>query len=60
MSLQDTNKALHELERLGLVEKTGESRDGRPLWVQAKYSKHLEETAPELLELLLHHGQLMS
>ena len=59
-NLEDANTALRELERLGLVEKSGELRKGQPVWVATAYGKHLEETAPDLLELILHHGQLSS
>ncbi len=49
MSLEDINRTLRELEQLGLVEKTGELRNGRPVWAVSARSVHLEETAPELL-----------
>ena len=57
MSLQDINRTLQALEQLGLVEKTGEFRKGRPVCAVTAYSKHLDETAPELVELILRRGQ---
>ena len=60
MSLDDINRALTELEQLGLVERNGELRNGRPVWVTTAYCKHLEETAPELLELILDHDLSVS
>ena len=60
MSRGEVNRTLQELEQLGLIEKTGEFRKGRPVWAVTEYSKHLGETAPQLLELILHHGQQMS
>ena len=53
MSAEDINRTLRELEQLGLVEKTGELRNGRPVWAVTARSEHLEETAPELLEAIL-------
>ena len=53
MPRESTFQALRELEQLGLVEKAGELRNGRPVWAVTALSKHLEETAPELLEIIL-------
>ena len=35
-------RALLELEQLGLVEKTGRLRNGRPVWVATALSKRLD------------------
>ena len=53
VSLDDINRTFIELERLGLLEKTGELRNGQPVWVSTALSNHLEEIAPELLEFIL-------
>ncbi len=50
-SHDDIDRALLELEQLGLVERTGEVRDGQPVWVVTALSKRFdEETAPEQLQ----------
>ena len=56
MPRESTLRALRELEQLGLVAKTGELRKGQPVWRITAGSKDLEETAPELLEAILHRG----
>ena len=56
MPRESTLRALRKLEQLGLVEKTGELRNGQPVWRITASSKHLEETAPELLDAILHQG----
>ena len=49
-SHDDNDRALLELEQLGLIERTGRLRNGQPVWVATALWKRLEETAPELLE----------
>ena len=56
MPSTSTSQSLLELEQLGLVERTGELRNGQPVWVATANYKCLEETAPELLESILHQG----
>ena len=46
-SHDDIDRALLELEPLGLVERTGEQRNGQPVWVATALCKRREETAPE-------------
>ncbi len=36
-TLEDIEKALRELERLGLAYRTGEFRNGRPVYVAAEF-----------------------
>jgi DNA-binding FadR family transcriptional regulator len=45
-SLESIREALAELERLGMVAKTGEMRNGRPVFVVTKFSKKLREQYP--------------
>jgi DNA-binding FadR family transcriptional regulator len=37
MTREEIREALEELERLGLAKKTGEFRDGRPVYVAIEY-----------------------
>ena len=53
---KSTLRALLELEQLGLVERTGELRNGQPVWGLTASARHLEEAAPELLESVVHQG----
>ncbi len=57
---RSTLRALLELERLGLVERTGELRNGQPVWGLSASARHLEESAPELLESIVHQGLVES
>jgi len=50
---ESTLQALRELEQLGLVEKTGELRNGKPVWALTALYHSIQETAPELLEIML-------
>ena len=49
-SHDDIDRALLELEQLGLVERTGELRNGQPVWVATALCKRLEEAAPEQMK----------
>ena len=49
-SHDDIERALLELEQLGLLERTGRLRNGEPVWVVTALCKRLEETAPEQMK----------
>ena len=53
MASESVDRALRELEQLGLLERTGEFRNGQPVWVLTAHCRHLEETAPDVLDLIL-------
>ena len=55
-SYEEVNRAFLELEQCGLLERTGELRNGQPVWVTTAFSKHLEETEPEQLKLIMDLG----
>jgi hypothetical protein len=60
VSVEEIDRALRSLEQRGLVEKTGEFREEQPVWAFTEYYKHLEETAPEILELMLLYRPIKS
>lgn len=50
VSHEDIDRALLELEQLGLVERTGRLRNGQPVWVVTSLRRRLDETAPKLMK----------
>ena len=51
--MTDTEKRLVELEQSGLVEKTGERRDDKPVWRLTAWARQLDA---EHLDLLIKRG----
>ena len=47
VSERDVERVLLRMERSGMVERTGELRDGQPVWVTTAPSKHTEETVKD-------------
>ena len=54
--MTETEQRLAELETMGLVEKTGEHRDGKPVWRMTAWARQLEAEHPELLGPLVKRG----
>ena len=46
LELSSIREALAELERLGVVAKTGEMRNGRPVFAPTEFSEKLREQYP--------------
>ena len=45
-------KHIRQMEAMGLLQKTGEFRDGMPVYVLSRFHDRLSEEAPEQLELI--------
>lgn len=54
--MTDTEKRLAELEQMGLVEKTGEHRDAKPVWRITAWARQLDAEYPEILDPLIKRG----
>jgi hypothetical protein len=50
---REFHQTLEDLERLGLLERTGEVRNGEPVYVTTAYSAYLRKHDPEALDRLL-------
>ena len=55
-TMTDTEKRLRELEAVGLVERTGEIRDGKPVWKMTAWARQLDTENPEVLDSLVKRG----
>ena len=51
--MTETDQRLAELEQMGLVEKTGEHRDGKPVWRMTARARQLDD---EVLDRLIERG----
>ena len=54
--MTETEHALAKLETKGLVEKTGEYRNGKPVWRMTAWARHLDAEYPEVLGPLVKRG----
>ena len=54
--MTETEKRLAELEQMGLVEKTGEYRNGKPVWRATERAPQLDDEDPEALDRLVERG----
>jgi hypothetical protein len=57
---RDIHQALEDLERLGLLEGTGEVRNGEPVHVATAYSAYLKKHDPDALDRLFERAHLGS
>ncbi len=53
-------QALMSLERKGLVERTGEIRDGREEWRLTRFAQDLSEFNPQLEALICRDGPFLN
>ena len=54
--MTDTDNRLAELEQMGLVEKTGEYRNGKPVWIMTAYARQLHAEHPEVHDSIIERG----
>ena len=59
-TMTETEKRLEEMEQMGVVEKTGEYRDGKPLWRLTDYARQLDDEHPEALDALYARGPVFN
>ena len=56
MAIEEVNQAIAELALLGILEKTGQYREGHPVWVITDLGRRLSDDHPALMASILERG----
>lgn len=58
--MTETEQRLAEMEQMGVVEKTGEYRAGKPVWRITAWARQLDAEYPEAFDRLMERGPVDS